>query len=309
MSSFLNLKRLKPVVHFGLQKLSPITKSLCSEDTTSSDELESVVLVIPFHSKDFDQLPVTLEYAKNNIAHPIEKVVLIGAENTEAIETAKKLNCEFLNEEEALPISSVYVKERLEKLGYNRWSWIYQQLLKLGVDEIVKSSSGNYLVIDCDTLLLRRTIFKKGNVLYQQFSHEQAPNYRKSFRYLFGERKDMSPLSFVTHFMFSEERILKAMRDELESNFPEQKWYEVIIDIVGSDIWSDEERAIVPFNYFSEYACYGNYCRNFYEEVKIRYFLNRGAEDYKNEDQSYSEYADQLPEIYRWVSFHRYYYS
>jgi len=306
MSLVRNLKALQPYVHRALSSLDPIASVINPAENTSSNSLEPVHLVILVHPKDSSKLPHCLEFARANIAHPISETTLIGPENATLIKLANEHSAQFIAEDQALPISATEVKDQLLNAGFELWTWIYQQLLKLNVDTVL--SGDNFLIIDCDTLLLKRTVFKKGGQLVQQFSHERNHLYLKAYRELLGSLQPYR-FSFVTHFMFSERRILKDFRNTIEEKTGKH-WVKAILDLADSSIWDADERSQKPFNFFSEYEAYGNFARaHYYPKAKTRYFFNHGATNYDAKKESPDQYAKRCPKIYRWVSFHGYYYD
>jgi len=306
MSNRRDLSNAKPIVHGLLRLTEPLIGPLMRLRQSRKDPSEiPVSIVIPVHPKDIAWARRCISYARKNVLHPIEEVLVVSRPDHGMDDFLKEVGARFVDESSVLPMPLDELKSRLTEHGFSHWNWIFQQLLKLSADGYAKSD--HILIIDADTLLLRPRVFKRGNTLHQEFSHERNPNYLSAFSKLFG-REEAHRFSFVCHYMFAERRILHAMKEAIKENTGKE-WYDAIIDLAAPENWSEEELAQDPFNYFSEYEIYGLFCRSFYDEVNLTYFFNYGAEDYRPDSDDLGVYLKGLPSFYRWASFHSYYYS
>lgn len=297
------LRSIKALAHGTIQVLDPLFRLVSDGDDALSSPIP-VTAVIPMHPKDLVVAGRCIAYLRKNLRHPLEEIVIVARDSKAMRDFAERHGCRFEDEDGVLGVNGEEVRRLLAPHGYTYWGWIFQQLLKLGADAISKSE--HILIVDADTMLLRPKIFKLGNTLFQQFSHERNPLYLRSYRDLL-DLEANSKLSYVCHYMFAEAKILQAFRRRIET-VTGMNWVEAITSLAAPERWTEDELATDPFNFFSEYESYGNFCRAYYDEVKLGYFFNRGASDMHPENPDVDRYLQELPSIYCWASFHDYFY-
>lgn len=262
-----------------------------------------LTLVMPLHPKDLWIAPLAIKYAQKNVFHPIVETLVISAADEGIQEWVSRDGLTWVNENDVLGYSKEEVKVRLPERLHYRAGWIFQQLLKLGIVERLKTEA--FLVIDSDTLLLQPKIFLSDGLLRLGYSHERNLLYRKSYRKLLGETCSSLP-SHVTHYMFGERKIVQELRKAIE-NQSGKKWDQAIIEVADSSIWTEKEKKIRPFNYFSEYEAYANFSLAFYSRVKKNYFRSHAGKEFDPQVETPEQYLERLPRFFHWASFHSYY--
>ncbi len=302
MASIRRLHHLQSWFHRGLKALDRV-KPLPPPSGPGPWSDVPVSLVIPLHPKDLAVAEHALRHARHHVCHPIEECLILAPPDDRARRFADRHECRFVDENEALGVSLPEVEERLARHGFPRSGWIYQQLLKLGCDQHLKTDHA--LILDADTLLLRPRVFFDGATLFQDLSHERNHLYRKAHRMLMGTRI-RCPFSFVCHHMFLEKRILQSLRQTIEDRTA-QSWWEAILALADPALWTETELRSLPFNFFSEYETYANFSLPFYQKVRFRYFMNHGARDFDPAMRNIPWYVKNLPSRYQWASFHSYY--
>ena len=270
------------------------------QEVTESDI--PLTLVIPLHPKDIWIAPYALKYALKNVGHPIEEVVVVSEPSAEVDRWVKEEGLRWVNENEVLDYGKEDLRARLPEHAHGRGGWIFQQLLKYSVDSYIDTEA--FLILDADTLLLAPRVFKAGETVWMDYSHERNMLYLKSYRELLGQKAGFL-VSFVCHHMFGERHILRALKDRIETHTGEP-WDQAIIALAGSSMWSGKDKSTRPFNYFSEYETYGNYSQKFYEDVRARYFRNHAAKEYSPAQMTPDEYVATIPAFFQWASFHSY---
>lgn len=285
-----------------LDRLPLVGPFIRGPEPTERSEV-ALTLVIPLHPKDLWIASHAVSFARENLWHPIEEILVVSPRDEEIQAWIEKANLVWVAESEVLNYSKKYVEDSLPESLQDRSGWIFQQLLKFGLVSRIKTEA--FLVIDADTLLLRPKVFLQDGVPHLGYSHERNLLYQKSYRYLLGQRC-RSLRSYVTHFMFGEKTIVKELLDCIEKKSG-KPWDQTIIDLATSEIWTERERSIWPFNYFSEYETYANFSLGHYKKVKRAYFRNHGAREYDPRIEGVSDYVSRLPVFFQWASFHSYY--
>jgi hypothetical protein len=104
-------------------------------------------IVITFHIKDEKNLKFTINSIRKYLFY--SKIFIIT--NIENYDIVNKLKCEFINEN--IIGEDLYINIIKE----NRGGWYLQQILKLFAHNFVTTE--NYLVIDADTVILKKNRF------------------------------------------------------------------------------------------------------------------------------------------------------
>ena len=262
-----------------------------------------VTLVMPLHPKDLWIAPFAIKYAQKNVYHPISETLIISAADDGINEWVSREGLTWVDENQILGYSKEEMKATLPERFHYRAGWIFQQLLKMGVVEQLQTEA--FLVVDSDTLLLRPKVFLSDGLLRLGYSHERNLLYRKSYHELLGQKCPSLP-SHVTHYMFGEKNIVLELRKEIEKGSG-KKWDQTILELVDSSIWTEKERKIRPFNYFSEYETYANFSLSFYSRVKKSYFRSHAGKEFDPRVDTPEQYLKRLPRFFHWASFHSYY--
>lgn len=264
---------------------------------------EELTLVVTLHPKDLWIAKYALSFAIKNVLHPIQEVLVISPPSSEVSKWAEGAGYSWYDENEMPVISLDSIREALPAHAANRDTWIYQQLLKLAADDLIKTDA--YLVLDADTLLLKPRVFKRGGERWLDFSHERNLLYLKSYRDLLNLEPRSWP-SYVCHHLFVEKPLLTGLKRKIEEEVG-LPWAEAIVAVAGKDIWNEKEKVISPFNFFSEYETYSNWVISKCDNISFQYFRNHAARNFDPEILDVESYVDNLPSFYQWASFHSYY--
>ena len=272
-----------------------------TQHTEASDEELTVVMTL--HPKDLWIAQEALLFAEKNVLHPIREILIISPDSEEVSQWARGAGYRWVSESEVPTLSLSKIQETLPAYAANRDTWIYQQLLKLAADSLV--TTDNYLILDADTLLLQPRVFKKGNQRWLDYSHERNLLYLKSYRHLLGQKPRLWP-SYVCHHLFVEKAVLASLKKAIEEKVS-LPWAEAIVATAGGDFWTEKDKGINPFNFFSEYEVYNNWLLNQAGDFHFQYFRNHAPREFEPENLDLKAYVSQLPSFYQWASFHSYY--
>lgn len=285
-----------------LDKVPAIRNQIAVVETSEFSDVD-LSIVMPLHPKDLWIAKHAIRYAQKFVAHPISEIVILSREDSEIAKWVEEEGLRWIPEESYSPMSIAEIRSALPEYAKNRDKWIFQQLLKLAADQFVVGES--FLILDADTLLLQRKLFKKDGRRFIDFSHERNKLYLKAFRSLTG-LEHYSKASFVCHHLFFEKALLASLKVRIE-NHSNSRWFTAIVDLAGKASWTDREKTVFPFNYFSEYETYANWVKLNKEDVSSSYFWNHAARDFDPETMNIDLYVDNLAKSYQWASFHSYY--
>lgn len=158
------------------------------------------------HSKDAATALLTIESIKENSLNSVRKIYLVGNEK----ETPSWLSDEdviYIWEGE-LPVTQIVV-DTLKGSPY--MGWVLQQVLKYsGVEH-----SDRFVVIDCDTVLLKKHAFFDADTSLLRLAYEHSPHY-KMFERSLGVSA-ASFLSFTCHMMPYQANVLKNLLRNIEA--------------------------------------------------------------------------------------------
>lgn len=246
-----------------------------------SSAQSSIDAVIPYHAKDRAILPLCLQGLRANL--PVARVLIVCAAAEQAFVEA--LGCEFVDQDTVIA--------GLTRAAHPgpRYGWYFQQLLKLGMADLVNTS--HYLVVDSDTVFLHSLplLDAAGRVLLTQASEYHRP-YFDTFERLLGFPAPRE-YSFVAHHMIFDRELVRQLRGELLGKEP---WYAKIMAAVGRDAPD------VIDSRFSEYETYGHYLKACHpDEFRIRTLK------WSNVDFPPTPYRlFRLGQVFDYCSFHRY---
>ncbi|TYP73127.1 DUF6492 family protein [Paenibacillus methanolicus] len=244
-------------------------------------------VLIPAISKDLRTLPHVVEAVRRHSRHPVGDVVIV-APREEAILAACRANgWRFVDENTVLPITKKHIHYRSAR--WERSGWLFQQLLKLSGDKLVRSE--HFLVIDADTVLIRPHRFHSGGRTTFYTRKWSQPEYFRTYRKLMG-REASAPRSLVTHYMLFEKSKLRELKRFIEA-IHGTSWYRAIIDSI------DRTKQFG----FSEYETYGNYVYTRYPDG-VRLLPARNRALHARVDRMTARRYKKLAVRYRSVSFH-----
>jgi hypothetical protein len=212
--------------------------------------------VIPFHPKDKETVKMCCDSLKNVLG--VSNIYLISSENPNIENTF------FIDEKSILNIISLdTIKTIWNATGSkfsNRAGWIYQQLLKLGANEIIPNLSEDFIVSDSDIIFLNDPYKDVENGIFpycKAYSGEYNEPYRKNYERLMKEPTE-SGFSFINHNMVFNKNNIEELKYFIEQK-NNKKWDIAILDALDFFSFSD----------FSEYDLYGNWMFK-YKQNKIQ---------------------------------------
>lgn len=197
---------------------------------------EPLTIVVPAVEKDAQPLTHCLKAANQMMRHPLAAKLVIGPESAAIREIAAKAGWEFVLEDRFLPRPSTELKCR---------GWVLQQFIKFNAAFHVPT--GNYLVLDADTVFLKpQTFFRSGKSILR-YSDQYELLYNRSLELVFGNRRRF-PVSFVTHHMVFNRDQVAGLLKVIEQRFKKRWWEAMLHEIDKGNLIS-----------FSEFEFYGNY--------------------------------------------------
>ncbi len=163
------------------------------------------------HEKDYEVAKMTIQSIRDQCLNSIKNFYLISTKKSRP----KWLDSEFKYlYEDDLP----YIKE-IKKLLKNEVykGWVVQQVLKYSGIYYSKK----FIVIDCDTILLKPHLFFNNNSTVIRPSYEQSPQYRL-FEYSL-KIKFRRFFSFTAHMMPYRKDVLLSLLERIEQTY-KVKW-------------------------------------------------------------------------------------
>jgi hypothetical protein len=168
----------------------------------------SIVFVI--HPKDYEILKYSLWFLKKNSLNTIDKVYIVSTPSEFAIKFCNKYSCIFIDENSICEIKKNQINYPFENL--DRSGWLFQQILKLNIYNIIKEE--NFLIFDSDTILLKKKKFIDIDRFYLSYASWVHEPYFKFIEKVI-KIKPARNLSFVSHFMLFNREILRKLNNEI----------------------------------------------------------------------------------------------
>ncbi len=203
------------------------------------------------HEKDMESLKESIKYAQKNVVG-YRKIFLLSKKN-------------FLPDEDI-----VFVDEKLfpfsksdiaKYASEERVGWYYQQFLKLYFLKVIGNKSlDNVLVIDADTIFLKKTNFFEGGVPLYNIEIGKHDPYYSIVKRVFDIDFPVLSYSGVTHHMlFQRKYIMEILK--LRSKDNDLEFWEKVMTNIDKNTESG----------FSEYILYFNYMLKFNKnKIRIR---------------------------------------
>jgi hypothetical protein len=277
---------LKPWTVTNNAKNADMGKSTTQLNPISQLPLEVVIVAT---DKDAPTLPLVVAGVKKNLRHPIRAIHIIAPESAQIQSLCHELGCSFVAENSLLPITRKDITYLWQ--GVDRSGWLFQQLLKLGVDSICQEE--HFFVIDSDTILLQPQVFETEDQLLLLHSDEYHLPYFIVNRALTGLTELKTPSCVAHQMLFSVER-LRTLHNHIE-NIHNKPWYECILQFCDYSQGSG----------FSEFELYGQWCLQKYAHAtKCQYWDNLALPRSRLVDLSRLE--NKYGKKYRSLSFHSY---
>ena len=169
------------------------------------------------HTKDYSAAPLVIASARRFSLNPIKRIYFISNNATRPDWLDPEIV--YINED-AIP-NILNLKTALKGKTYG--GWILQQILKYSGAYY----SERFVVIDCDTILVRPHLFFQEDFIILRRSYEYSPHYK-----LLEKKLNIGAaqyFSFVTHMMPFKSTILLELFDWIESSTGEV-WYDFIVN-------------------------------------------------------------------------------
>lgn len=253
---------------------------------------EKIDLVIPYHKKDIETINLCIENAKKYL--DIKNIfVITSLENIDDIKHKVKI----INEKTFLKNINLKKLKKIWNLKTNGKhldvtpGWVFQQIIKLEISRKVKNISKYYLILDSDTIFLRRVHFFDRNKPLLNVGNKIHKPYFKMTKKLLGLDKE-TKTSYISHHMIVNKNLVKIMLDEIEKYTNEKYWYMALLKLYDYKIHSG----------FSEYETYGLFLeKKYYNSYKIRPLQNIDINYIPNDMEQ-----KKLAKKYDYVSSHQY---
>ena len=242
-----------------------------------------VVLVGP-NDKDFIDLNIR-----------INKKTIIGYRNVYIIpydSSIKVSGCTTIDEK-LFPFNIESISKILNITDGNP-AWFLQQLLKLYAGFVIPDILDKYLVVDCDTLFIKKTNFIDNNdKMILTTCDEMHKPYFRQMNKLHNTLKRVNPkLSGISHHMLFDKKYIKNLFDMVKEKHNEEFYISFLKCIEPK--WRKGSGA-------SEYEIYFNYMLIYNPEtITIRQLKNYNCQNKK------MKLEDNFIEIYDNLSFHWY---
>jgi hypothetical protein len=203
-------------------------------------------IVIPLGQNDINKINKTIEHIKTNV---------IGYRNIYIVSYDKNINidgCITIDEN----IFDFKKDISIMTFTHNRNGWYLQQLIKLYASFYIEELLDNYLIIDCDTFFLKKTIF---------FDENDLPLYNHGEEYHIEYFKHMSKLhptlnryknemSGICHHMMFQKTVIKDLFKLVEDYHNNEKpFYKIFLENIDTNICSSASEYEIYFNYLCIY--------------------------------------------------------
>lgn len=197
-----------PIDHAHLYRRA---RQLCLrawETLSNSVDLPSSVdcdLWLVCHPKDFGVASLTIESARRFVLNPLRQIYFVSTEQLRPTWLPSDVEYVFEGDVPGVQDVSGILK------GEPYRGWILQQILKYSGAFF----SRRYIVLDCDTVLLRPHLYfsERGTVL--RLAYEHTPHYRALEKTLGINASSWA--SFVCHMMPFDREVLLSMFQHIES--------------------------------------------------------------------------------------------
>lgn len=224
---------------------------------------------IPFHLKDRPYLPHCIRSIRRHVRPHVARIVVMSAPLPPAFE--RELRRRGV---ELLPEAQVWRESGLERWPSYRTGpgdcsgWFLQQFLKWEARRYTDAE--RYLVVDADTIFLRRTALMDQTraVLFDRPGCHRP--YLDTYERLLGERPERD-CSFITHFQLVDRVVLESLLETICARSGRSSWLEAVRGACESD---------GPLG-FSEYETYGHFAHGRHRSrVITRANENKGSRWY-----------------------------
>jgi len=260
-------------------------------------QLPKLEILILSKESDFSLLPLVVRCAVDSTENPIDSVRIIVPDRD--LKTAKKLKLispsDSVVKVDIYPDSDFLSDENAEVIKENlpeRFGWIAQQVIANVA--IQKSEERNVLLVDADTLLIRKQTWlnNEGCQILMPSEEYHTPYYE--FLGSLSSSYSRAEVSFVSHHMLYQVDILRDIMEQLGGI---NRLLRKAID------WTPKGEQS-PFDL--KYEPYAQYIfQNLRERVSLQKWANSSLRRWENyEDPQSFQKLKRLSKFYNSVSFH-----
>lgn len=265
-----------------------IKESVSAGDNVSSQT--KIDIIIPVVEKDLAVLPHVIDGARENLRHPIGRIIVVAPDSQKIKTLCADKRCEFVWEASVLPITKKDIAYNVN--GRDRSGWLFQQFLKWSGDALC--SQEYYLVLDADTVLIRPQVFEIDGKVVLLHSDEHHQPYFILYKKLLGVDAPTA-LSFTSHHILYQKRRIAELKGQIEQRHQGDPWYQVLLRTIDRS----ETSAI------SEYEIYGQWVlQNHGDDVIREYWFNVAIS--RAGLKRFDKLKKELSGKYRSISFHSY---
>jgi len=202
-------------------------------------------IVLVSHEKDFNNIKFIVENASKNLDFDSIHLILSEREEYKELELLKTFTDKPIykhNESDILKIDRQRIKHRP--------NWIYQMLLKMFQNV---TENDNFLVIECDCIILKKINFFNENktIFYLGRDQNNTPYFNFNQKVLNIGREYNH--SFISEFMMYDKKIIKDMLIKANCNSVEQ-FLELVYEHTNENC------------YMADYEIYGNFFYKYHND-------------------------------------------
>lgn len=236
-------------------------------------------VVFPYHYKDSSVLEKSIRSVRENAIN-CGTIYIVGNKEPAFDYKEEKLGIVFIPED----VYPFTIQDVLDRHTTPYPGWYLQQLLKLLAFKYIPNLSKNYLVMDSDTILQKKTGFiGKGEILLYNTGTEYYVPYFAHMTSLHQDFKRYTTVSGICHHMMFDSDILREIIDKVEAKHNGPFW-DTFLTLISD-----------PADHgCSEYELYFNYVSHFYpRKIKIRP-LKYMDSNYKHFDANFNSDHDYI---------------
>ena len=252
-------------------------------------------VVIPFHIKDKPVIKYSISGCVKNL--DIRNIYILTNIKNKAFFNNQYENVKVIDENSFFSdiniynIKKLWIQKKAERPSVSS-RWIYQQLIKMACSYKLKDLSKYYLLLDSDTIFLKKTPMIEDEKILICIGDEYHKPYFDVFKKLTSIKANRE-YSFIVHHQIINKNLMVELLKKYISKDSEdwQKiWYKNILDNLDYSIHSN----------FSEYETYGHFLKNYYPHMyKIRNLKWDNFSGYPN-----NKKIKRFSKKYDFVSFH-----
>ena len=167
---------------------------------------------VPCGPRDERLLGFCIEGIVSSVSNPISRIVVVSSD--QIADRFQRADVAWIRDGEVLPQS---VEAILSMVTEGRRSWIRQQLIKLRMATFSQAEAT--LVVDADTILLRKRSWYDGERQILTPAHEFHAPYHELNAHLLGTQHVAMGVSFVAHHQLMQRQILAPFFGSTEASY------------------------------------------------------------------------------------------